>query len=464
MKRIACILIAILIPLVCSGDGWYFSSGAGGGEVADPTDQFSGNPVFSVGVTATELDNEGTISVSSNIATFSVAFPTNVGVGDVVQYDVDNDGTIGDGEYGIIHGISTDRKKAYLLKTNGGNVTNTSAATEVYDIFRAYTSLANWESSTENTNIDEDCRDDYGLTDLDLTDGDDEDGPLYVACYADGADAACVIDGYTTDADDFIEIFAPYTAAMVGTSQRHAGAWSTSYYHILGTADAVLVPKDANVRLVGLQVGMNIAKAANYGVIVPNTVTDGLVVDSCIIRGNVGAEATQGRLFYVLATAAATVTLKNSILYGTSGSANACAVVLNDADSTLNVINCTISDSTNGSAAVYNDDGTTNVINCAVFNNTDDFQTDAGTLTVTYTASDDNDVAGTGNVDISPGATEADDWTAKFGGYASGDFTLNAGENALVGAGIIQTGVTVDIINTSRGTVGNACDIGAFER
>ena len=33
MKRIACILIAILIPLVCSGDGWYFSSGAGGGGI-----------------------------------------------------------------------------------------------------------------------------------------------------------------------------------------------------------------------------------------------------------------------------------------------------------------------------------------------------------------------------------------------------------------------------------------------
>lgn len=34
MKRIACILIAILIPLVCSGDGWFFSAGAGGGEVS----------------------------------------------------------------------------------------------------------------------------------------------------------------------------------------------------------------------------------------------------------------------------------------------------------------------------------------------------------------------------------------------------------------------------------------------
>lgn len=31
MKRLACILIAIMFPLVCSGDGWFFSAGAGGG-------------------------------------------------------------------------------------------------------------------------------------------------------------------------------------------------------------------------------------------------------------------------------------------------------------------------------------------------------------------------------------------------------------------------------------------------
>ena len=119
---------------------------------ADPTDQFSGNPVLSVGATATELDNEGTITVASNIATFSIAFPTFVGVGDVVQYDVDNDTVIEDDEYGIIHGINSTRTKAYLLKIGGGNVTDTTATTAVYDIFRAYTSLANWQSGDENTN------------------------------------------------------------------------------------------------------------------------------------------------------------------------------------------------------------------------------------------------------------------------------------------------------------------------
>jgi hypothetical protein len=119
-----------------------------------PTDQFSGNPVLSVGKTATELDNEGTITVASNIATFSIAFPTFVGVGDVVQYDVDNDTVIEEDEYGIIRGINSSRTKAYLLKIGGGNVTDTTATTAVYDIFRAYTSLANWQSGTENTNID----------------------------------------------------------------------------------------------------------------------------------------------------------------------------------------------------------------------------------------------------------------------------------------------------------------------
>ena len=38
MKRIACILIAILIPLVCSGDGWFYTGAGGGGECSTQTE------------------------------------------------------------------------------------------------------------------------------------------------------------------------------------------------------------------------------------------------------------------------------------------------------------------------------------------------------------------------------------------------------------------------------------------
>lgn len=226
------------------------------GSVDNPEDQFSANPVFSVGVTATELDNEGTITVVSNIASFSVAFPTNIGVGDVVQYDVNNGGDIGNEEYGIIHGISSDRKKAYLLKTNGGSVTNTTASTSVYDIFRAYTSLANWEAGVENTNIDVDCRDDYDLTDDDLTDSDDEDGPLYVACYADGDDGVKVVieNTWVTDADDFIKIYTPISSNEVGVSQRHAGTWGTGYKLTFDDGYDFVIDCNANyVGIAGLQ-------------------------------------------------------------------------------------------------------------------------------------------------------------------------------------------------------------------
>lgn len=34
MKRLACILIAIMFPLVCSGDGWFYTGAGGGGEEA----------------------------------------------------------------------------------------------------------------------------------------------------------------------------------------------------------------------------------------------------------------------------------------------------------------------------------------------------------------------------------------------------------------------------------------------
>lgn len=34
MKRLACILIAIMFPLVCSGDGWHVQRGSGGAVTA----------------------------------------------------------------------------------------------------------------------------------------------------------------------------------------------------------------------------------------------------------------------------------------------------------------------------------------------------------------------------------------------------------------------------------------------
>jgi hypothetical protein len=66
-------------------------------------------------------------------------------------------------------------------------------------------------------------------------------------------------------------------------------------------------------------------------------------------------------------------------------------------------------------------------------------------------------------VDISPNATEADDWAAAFTDYTNGDFSLKSG-SPLIDAGTDLSAVmdSVDIIGTSR-PQGDAWDVGAFE-
>jgi len=462
MKRF--ILIIALLTFAASSYAGNVAMTIGGqtvasGGVADPEDQFSANPVFSVGVTATELDNEGTITVVSNIATFSAAFPTNVGVGDVVQYDVNNGGDIGDNEYGIIRGISSDRTMAYLLKTDGTGVTDTTVTTSVYDIFRAYISLSNWVASTENTNIDADCRDDYGLTDFDLTDGDDEDGPVYVACYGDGADTTKVlINDYTTDVDDYIEIFTPVSSDQVGVSQRHTGIYDTAKYHLTGTdrTEGVLEIRDEFVRINGIQIGVTVTANNNsYG----------------LYGGAVGATNE--------------LRVSNSIFAGISmaGTGNSRGIRTTDSDTIIKIWNCVVygfvSGADNGflgispngvSADIYNTTvnncgrgideigATVTVTNSLVFENNDDFE---GTIAMTYCGSDDDH---TGDSATNFVITQtADDYAALVVDADGGDFTLTNGSSEAVGAGTDNPGSGLysdDILGSSRSST---WDVGAFE-
>jgi hypothetical protein len=258
-----------------------------------------------------------------------------------------------------------------------------------------------------------------------------------------------VIDGTATSEANYILI-----RTVASTGARHQGAWSTSYYHLALDADGVLTIRDAYVRITGLQVALDIDTAANRAVILSYTVCNGLVVDSCIIRGNVGEATTQGRLFYVLSTAAATVTIKNSILYGAAwaASANANGIVLNDADSTLYAYNNTVYSTYGG---IVNTAGSVTATNCAVFGNTDDL---VGEITATYCAIDDADEM-TGKVDISPGSTESDGWAAAFNGYSTGNFTLKSG-SSLKNAGT-DVSVDYDIVGSTRHAT--TPSIGAFE-
>jgi len=495
MKRYLFMLLFLLIPLALSADvdtkdgtainqssnidGFTSDIGKADGQiieaaggVANPTDQFSGNPVFSVGTTATELDDEGNITVASNIATFTIAFPTNVGVGDVVQYDVDNADGIEDGEYGIIHGISTDRTMAYLLHTDGTSVTNTTATTSVYDIFRAYTSLANWESQTENTNIAAVLHDstnsgtDYELNDLDLTadaGAGAESGPCYVACYADGVDGAVFIDGYTVDADDWIEIFTPVSTAMVGTTQRHSGVWDTSKYYIAVTDDTGIKIDDDYVRLDGLQVQSTVSGVAlGYGIYVLTNIaaSNEFHVSNTIIKGVSSGSGGNVGLYFRDYDSVSKVW--NTVVYGFISTGDDIADTgfrgTYTKGTAIDFWNVTVNDCYSG---LFEDgSGTYNVLNTLVFECTDDLY---GTwASVTYSAGDDADFgSGTGNFQITQ---TADDYAALVTDADGGDYSVTDGNSELDDTGTDDPGGATqddtDIADTARVSV---WDIGAFE-
>ncbi len=199
----------------------------------------------SVGTNANNLNTGGrTVTVSGTTATFSGAMPNNVGVGDVLTY------TSGTAQLAFISGRTSSTVFTVQDKI-GGTPTAASAAT--VGVYRAYTSLANWQSQTENPLINEPVENDVNPSKNLVS----ANTIMSVACYADGADTALVnIDGWTTGANTYINIFTPYLSSEVGVTQRHSGTWDATKYRLVAALDyfGVMRVQDDYVRVTGLQI------------------------------------------------------------------------------------------------------------------------------------------------------------------------------------------------------------------
>ncbi|NIM97046.1 MAG: hypothetical protein GTO24_02840, partial [candidate division Zixibacteria bacterium] len=191
------------------------------------------------------------LNISGSTATFNTGLPNKIGVGDVIEYDYNNSGSVN--KLAFIHGrISATQ---YTVKDkDGGDPTATTAEDNDWEIHRAYTSLENWQSGAENGNITEPAEDDVNPN-KDLTSA---NTIMMVACYGDGEDTTgAYIDSWTTSADNYIKIFTPFWNTEVGTSQRHDGKWNdTSAYRISMKGDwiGVIGILERYVRIDGLQI------------------------------------------------------------------------------------------------------------------------------------------------------------------------------------------------------------------
>jgi hypothetical protein len=232
-------------------------------------------------------------------------------VGDVIQYDSNGDDSID--ALAFIHG-RTD-SQTYTVKDKDGNTPTAVAGDNDWAIYRAYTSLNNWETQNENLNITYSPSTDVNPS----TDLVTADTVMMVACYGDGEDTTAVsIDGWTTDSDNTIKIYTPTSTSEVGTSQRHSGyvAASPSYYRI---RVAIPIPTDEVIEvkefvtIEGLVVRLDNTSTSDEGIRIDADNIE-VTIKDCIIWTSQDISNQDG--IYGYHQTGYTVNIENTIIYG----------------------------------------------------------------------------------------------------------------------------------------------------
>ncbi|MDB4304241.1 hypothetical protein N9934_05585, partial [Desulfosarcina sp.] len=241
---------------------------------------------------ALEIGTDNPMTIVGDIATFTNALADNIGVGDAIQYDDDDDGDI-DANDSIAFVTSRISNYQYQISNaSGGAPTEVDQDTD-WSLFRAYTSLANAESGTENTGIDSDLRNfDTFTTGRDLVTNGEQ---WNIACYGNGttADTTAVdVNGWTTGKENYIKIFTPTEADEVGVTQRHSGIFDTNRYYmertITGGYGFIIDINVSNVRIDGLQFH-TIAGASDSWTITSGADGGKNIISNNIFKGNNGS-------------------------------------------------------------------------------------------------------------------------------------------------------------------------------
>ena len=283
----------------------------------------------SVGITATALATgaANALTISGGTATFGSSLPDNIGVGDVIQYDSDGNASID--ALAFIHGRTNSQ--TYAVRDKNGAIPTAVIGDGNWSIYRAYTSLAFWESQSENSNILEPVENDVNPP-LNLVTANTR---LHVACYGDGPDTTAVtISGWTTGADTYIHIFTPNLSSQVGTTQRHRGVWDDTKYkldvgndQVIDIAGAGSGPSD--VWIDGLQINLVSTNSnGEDGINIDQTTAANHRISNNIIRAtSISHSAVYG--IYAKAAAAApapVLRIWNNIIYGFNAQANNTAI------------------------------------------------------------------------------------------------------------------------------------------
>jgi len=392
------------------------------------------------GKTAAIGTSSGTLTISGSTATFSVEQPDSVGVGDAIQYDSDGNSSID--AICFIHGRTSGQE--YTVKTAAGAAPTAVAGDEDWDIFRAYLSLADFISGTENSGINASVRNvDSGLKDF-IT----NTQVWNVACYPGIDSSSAVFAAWNTNSTYRLNIFTPNLASQVGRSMRHRGVWSNYYYNmnpIVGSDYAIKnISTTYAMTVSGIQIYMRPNSYAVGGITDASSgsvTSRDLIVENCIIKGNATLAAAN---FYGVARSSGnggSFRVFNNIIYDfTAGNGRG---IRNGGNSlgdmqiwNNTVVNCDI--------GIYDEAGETWAYSNIVQDCSDGFSGtfDSGT---SYNVSDlASDV---------PGTNGLNEISLTFRDAENDDYHLSDGDAVLVGAGYDASSIfTIDIDGETRET------------
>jgi len=180
----------------------------------------------------------GALAIVGTTATFATPLPANIGIGDVLEYDSNGDGS--PDALAFVHQRLS--AQVYLVRdAAGATPPPTTTSNTAWSMRRAYLSLADAVDSTaggtHNPNVTAAAFDGYG-SGRDLVANNEQ---WNFACYDDGAIDTVGVSicstaytrscsaGWTTDASHFLRTYTPTVTNEVGTSQRHHGTWGSGY-------------------------------------------------------------------------------------------------------------------------------------------------------------------------------------------------------------------------------------------
>ncbi len=379
---------------------------------------------------ATSTNN---LNISGSTATFDGGTLDKIGVGDAIVYNASS-------SIAFISGRNNSNF-SYSVQNATGVTPDTVTDDTGWCIFRAYTSLANAESGTTNTNIPVSF--DTWSDGRDLVSNKEQ---WNIACYADASDGTTVdIEGWTTGISNHLRIFTPNSSSEVGTSQRHNGVWSANGYRLEVDGDTLDVYDDY-VWIDGLQIDTapNSSGTNRMGILLSNNETGGAKISNNIIRSsNYGGSANYG--IYVGGNTSGAVTyIYNNILV----SHKTYGMYINDyGDREIitnnTVYNCNVGFSVNsgpGQPEAYNNIAAS--CDSVCYEN-------LSTLSGNNISSDDT----------APGSNSIVNATVKFFDELNGDYHLSPDDTAALDAG---TSSVSDIVTTDiDGDPIHTYDIGA---